>query len=326
MLEAQLTKEQLSILGGYAIYKSEITGVCSFNDRLMNLLQSMGVPFQILDSEGFPVNMDGDQETIPDTSLAQTVLKVEKPLATIVRRNVIKIEHATPEVLHFCGVQSEYDPTISVRDVGQLHALLKSGVVKADQSFEQLYAPLNYRGKLQDLVCANVGLKGKGKLLDYLDGTLTFMSMKFNDRKEKITQLKCMDVEAVVPKNGDGVVQAAERGVNVYLMELKGGHRSGQGLIAHFYSVPPVLRSIFVPGAVVHLGLYRIREGKNGVLLTDDPVIFPDGLQMDEMTFVSPPNRSVPADLWRNAFFEFQMRYDTSWRTKRKKEGDVHEE
>lgn len=309
MIEAQLTQEQYDLLSGYAAYSSPMTRVCSFGDRLSHLLKEQGVSFQFLDAEGFPL-----EEWRTVDSWGHFVPSQQKPVATIIRKNVIKIEHASPELLHFCGIQSEYDPTVSIRDLDRLSLLIKAGAVQTDEVFEKTYTKLSYNNKIESLVCANVSLRGKGKLTDYISANLTFRSTTFNAPKEKPLHFKLMDVEAVVPKNGEGTVQAADRGVLVYLMELKNGKRTGQGVIAHFYTAPPILRSIFVPGSVTTIGIQKLKEDSRGVFLTDDPVIFPSELKLNDMVWVSPPDRKVPADLWRNAYHEFQLRYDESWR------------
>lgn len=305
MVEAQLNNEQFEHLSRYALYSSKNTLVCSFNDRMISMLKSNNVDFVHLDENGFPISEN-----------VYIQMKRAVPTISIVRNKVMLLQNATPEIMHFCGIRSESDPTVPLSHVGRVHMLLKEGLLNADEKFADLYTPMGYRGKIKDLICAEIKFYGKGRITDFIDGDLTVQMMHFVDAKVKEIMYKCMSVEAVVPDSVETPMVETGRSNTVYLMELdKDGKRTGFGIEAQFFSTPAILRSIFLPGWCGRIACSKIREGRNDkVLNVTDPIILPNDLVMHSEEFVSPPDRKIPADLWRYAYYEFNMRYDMNWR------------
>lgn len=286
MIEVQIKNNNLfNKLKKYAIYSSELTHVCSFRNELENLLLN----------EGLTEIYKGDK-------IAQKSSEMEKeiPILTITGRNIMKLENATSEMLHFVGVRSEFDPTIPVRNMKEVALLINNGLIKPDDKFNNLYTKLSYRDKISSLVCANVKFYSVGKLIDFIDPNATFTSLKFNDCNEKQLCYKQMTVKIIKDiKNYDKYDELTCQIVN-----------SEQKIILRFYNRPLVLKSISFLNNIINIACNKITEDNYCVLRTIDPIILPRDLDFIKSTYVSPKTRQIPADLWRNAYYEFMYRYE----------------
>lgn len=297
MIEVQITDKQLyNRMKSFASYHSDITGVCAFRNELLETLRENGVEI--------------DQEIIAESR------KRPLPTITIVDGNVIKLQNAPAEMLYYCGVRSEFDPTVSVRFMHEIDLILRNKLVKADKKFLDVYGKLGYRDKIESLVCAKVKFHGKGKLTDFIDSSLTLQSMKFPDTIKKEVKYKQMLVKIIAHPNNNPTDSSAvienDRFNEAYAIECdrNGIPLPGRMICLRFYNRPIILKSILFIGNKINIACQRISEIGNGILVSYDPLILPEGLSLSCDTAYSPPNRSIPADLYRNALFEFQCRYD----------------
>ncbi len=284
MIEVQIKNEELyKRLKQYAIYSSDLTHVCSFRDELEPMLQESGI-FDIFRDE------------------RNRKMSSSLPKLTIVNGNVMKLEGAPAEMLHFVGVRSEMDPTIPVSRMHEVHLLVAAGLVEPDERFKRLYSRLGYRDKIESLVCAKVRFRELGKLTDYIDPSATFQSMKFNDCREKplvYRQMNVKIVKALEPKEkwDEIVCQTTDTA-------------KPQRIILQFYNRPIILKSIAFLENRISIAFSKITETPYGSLRTIDPVILPKGLEFIKDVAVGPKSRQIPADLWRNAYYEFMFRYN----------------
>jgi hypothetical protein len=299
LIEVQIKEKELyERLKGQASYCSDLTQVCAFRDEMLEVLQESGVDV--------------------DHRYAKAI-KPKEPVLTIVQKNVMKIVDGSAEMLYFCGVRSEYDPTISVRFMHEINLLLNAGLVKTDEKFREVYGKLGYRDKINALVCAKVKLQGKGKLVDFIDGELSLQSMKFPDVKEKEMLYKQMLVKVIRRPNDNStdssVVLEGDRYHEAFAVECtkEGVPIPNRMICLRFYNRPVILRSILYEGSKINIACRKITELHGDVLSTYDPLVIPNGLDLRKDVAYSPPNRSIPADLYRNALFEFQCRYNYTY-------------
>ena len=172
MIEVQIYNEEVyKRLKPMASYASDLTRVCAFRNEMLDTLHEYGV--------------DVDVETVHAIRDMH-----ETPTLTIVNTNIMKLKNASAEMLFFTGVRTEFDPTISIRYAAEISMLLKSGLVKADSKFAELYGKLGYRDKINELVCAKVKTQ-KGKLVDIIDGDLTIQSLKLTRSEERRVGKEC---------------------------------------------------------------------------------------------------------------------------------------
>lgn len=281
MIEVQIKdKELYERFKRYASYSSDITQVCSFRDELESMLTENG---------------------IGGIFKSQNTSKKSLPLLTITGRNIMKLEGAAPEMLMFVGVRSEFDPTIPLKYMEEVGMLVKNKLVQTSKKFDELYSKLGYNDKISSLVCANVKFSKIGKLTDYIDGDLTMRGMGFNDPKETDISFKQAEVRIVSP-----LKQSTSRYEYVNAQLLDG---SNNWINLRFYAAPIIMKSIMFEENRINIACRKITEDTNGTLTTIDPLILPRGLNYFNVKSVGPKTRQIPADLWRNAYYEFMFRY-----------------
>lgn len=278
MIELQITDEKLyNELKQYANYNSDLTRVCAFRDELSELINSFGI----------------------EVSCEKKEVTNKKPILTITGRNVMKLDGASPEMLHFVGVRSEYDPTISIRFMDEVNKLITNNLVDVDEKFKKIYSKLSYRSKISDLISAHVVFKGKGNLLDHVDGALTIQSLKFNEVVETKINYKLFKLK-VKSALGDGRTGDIECQII----------NSTKSIILKFYNKPQILKSIAFQGNEISISAAKVSEDKQGNYVVYDPIILPKGLEMTENIMFSPKGRKIPIDFYRNAYYEFMCRYN----------------
>lgn len=286
MLEVVVKDEKVyQELKSMAVYASDLTHVCAFRDSMLQMLLDRGVE---LDMEALD-----DQESIPEL--------------TLVDGNVMKVVGGQPELLHFLGVRSEFDPTVPLGSMENVHRLLEAGLLKPDKKWLELYKKMGYRDHIKDLVCSKVRFHGKGKLLDAIDGSLTVQSLHFPDAKVKEIPMKQMVLRVV--RKVEDVDNERFSQANAYQCDRNGQPVQELKVVVRFYNKCPILSSIFWQGATVTVSTGKVQELHDGTLVMYDPIVLPRGLDLKQDTMVSPPDRKVPADLWRNAYYEFMCRY-----------------
>lgn len=283
MIEVQIkVKEIYNELKQYSNYHSDLTQVCSFRDEIAPLLKEYNIDF---DEEAIKNSLNGKNK--------------EKPTLTIQGRNIMKLEGAPAEMLYFVGVRSEFDPTISVRNMNEVYLLVKNNLVKTDEKFDKLYSKMSYRSKINEMIASNVKFYGKGKVLDYVDGDLTITSLKFNEAKETPIVYKQFDIKITSP------LEEKEK-----FSEFSGVDKSGNKVTLRFYVRSIILKSIAFKGNKISISAPKVQVLRNGVHMVYDPTILPSGLTYIKETMFSPINRKIPVDLWRNIFYEFRFRYE----------------
>lgn len=299
-IEVQLEKEKYEDLKQYAEYASDLTRVCSFPSKLKMLLVEHGVEF---DGHG--------------------AVKEEKPILTITGRNIMKIENGEPELLHFLGCVSEFDPTVPLDYVDRVKMLIDKKVIIPDKKFRDLYSKMNYKSKIGDLISGNVKFYGKGKLIEYIDPELTMRSMNFSTYTEKEVNYKFMSVKIVQrtafpdEHDADGnsnkripTMHEGSKYNEIWAVELdKKGRETYNEIILRFYQRSPLLKGIFFQGNIVKIAAVKFAEEDNK-LKTYDPVILPGGFVLSKEIVSTPPDRKIPLNLARNAYSEFLLRYD----------------
>lgn len=278
MIEIQITDEKVyNRLKKYAIYSSDLTRVCSFRDELANLL------------------IENDLEVNVDENSTEKII----PTLTIQGRNIMKLQNASSEMLYFVGCRSEYDPTISVKNMNEVAKLVENNLVETDEKFNNIYSKMGYRSKINELVCANVKFYGKGKLTDYIDGDLTITSAKLPDHNEKPIVYKQMEVTITDP------IEKKDK-----YDEFIGKDKYGSKIILRFYVRNPILKSIAFKGNKINIASTKIIVEDNNDHIIYDPIILPKGLTYVKDIIYSPKNRKIPVDLWRNLYYEFMFRYN----------------
>lgn len=284
MIETQFKNRELyNEMKKYAIYSSDITMVCAFRDELADLLISENVEF----------NYDKDHKETDNK---------EKPILTIEGKNIMKLINAPAEMLHFVGVRSEFDPTIPIRFMDEVSKLVDNNLIKTDEKFNKLYSHLSYNSKVNDLVCANVKFYGKGKLTDYLDGNSTLRSLNVSEHKETPVMYKQMSLKVMEP------IQEKDR--TSYITCKLINEIPERKVILQFYNPTILLRSIAFRGNLINISTTKVIENNDESFTIINPIILPNGLNLTDDVSISPKSRSVPADLWRNAYYEFMYRYN----------------
>lgn len=280
MIEVQLkSKEIYDSLKMYASYASDLTLVCAFRDEMKEMLKSYGVEFEDPN--------EGKEEEIK-----------EKPTLTLQGSKIMKLINAPAEMLHYVGVRSEFDPTIPIANIEQVHKLIEKGLIKRDEKFKSLYSPIGYNAKINDLICANVKFYGKGKLTDYLDGDSTIRSLKISEITEKPIIYKHFKLKVYSP------VEAKERYEEFMAKDIT----SGNNIKLRFFNKPIILKSIAFKGNEISVSTAKVQQEGNYFVIYD-PIILPKEMEMFKDIMVTPKGRKVPAMLWRNAYYEFMYRY-----------------
>lgn len=281
MIEVQIKDRSLyDKVKSYANYSSDLTLVCSFRDEMAPMLKNYGVEFN---EEGLNLNENKG-----------------KPILTISGRNVMKLINAPAEMLHYVGVRSEFDPTIPVAKMEEVHNLIKEGLVKRDEKFKNLYSPIGYNAKIKDLICSSVRFYGKGRLTDYVDPESTIRSLKLKDCKEKSIVYKQFNLKPYTS------IMSKEK-----FDEFFAKDSSGNNIKLRFYNKPIILKSIAFKGNEFSICTPRVGQ-EGGYFLVTDPIILPKGMNMFKDISISPIGRKVPANLWRNAYYEFMYRYNAN--------------
>lgn len=282
MIEVQIKDKKLyDEMKNYSSYNSDITQVCSFRDELISMIEEYG---------------------ITDIFKSKDYNKNDIPRLTIVNNNVMKLEGASPEMLAFVGVRSEFDPTIPLRNMREVKMLIDSNLITTTDKFNEVYSKLNYRNKIKELVCSNVIFYKVGKLIDYIDPDLTFTSMKLNDAVIKNVVYKQMEVKVI--KN----LESKEK----YDEILCENTLNNTKIVLRFYNRLHLLKSIAFLQNRFNIACNKISELDVEYFVTYDPIILPNGLDYYNVNYASPPNRKIPADLWRNAYYEFMFRYENN--------------
>ena len=304
MIEVQIYNEEVyQKLKPLASYASDLTRVCAFRNELLDTLHDNGV--------------EVDEETI------HAIRDFKKtPILTIENGNIMRLNNASAEMLYFVGVRSEFDPTIPVRFAQEVGLILNSKLCKVDNKFREVYNKLGYRSKISELISANVRMQGKGKLIDFIDKDLTIQSLRFPDAREKEIQYKQLLVKVLKLPNkqkqddlGDAIYDG-RRYWEAMVVRCDKERRAldpknpDNIMILRFYNRPIILKSILYPGNRFNIACSKITETQDGFLSCFDPIIIPEGLNHSKKTAYLAPTRSIPADLWRNALFEFQIRYN----------------
>lgn len=277
MIEIQLNDPRVyEKLKDYASYRSDITRVCAFRDDMAAMLASNGV---VLDGE-------------------VSEREVVKASLSITNRRVMELQNASPEMLHFLSVRSEFDPTIPVGKMHEVHKLIESGLVDVNPKFNELYSHLGYRDKISELICSSIKFYNKGRITDFIDGDLTITSMNFNKLREKEIVYSQVELTVTSPLTQEGRTKQF-RAVDVENPE--------RIFFLKFYNTPQILRSIAFEGNRISVAMSKILQvGK--YLTSTDPIILPIGLNWRKDTLYRPITRQIPADLVRTAFYEFLYR------------------
>lgn len=283
MIEVQiLSKELYEKLKKYSTYCSDITQVCAFRDEMASMLKEYGLDFEI----------------------PQEISEIKKkPILTIKGRNIMKLEGASPEMLYYVGVRSEFDPTISINKMNEVNKLIENNLVEIDDKFRNVYSKLTYRNKIKELICANVRVQGKGKLLDFIDGDLPIQELKFGECKEKDIYYRLMNLTVI----SDLINEEKTQNIICKLNE-----QSSQKVILKFYSRPFILRSIAFFGNELNVAASKVLQDKENNYIINDPIILPKGLELYKDIMYTPNTRNIPVDLYRNAYYEFVCRYKLS--------------
>lgn len=276
MIEVQLNQDDYNKLKKYASYSSDRTLVCAFRNELKNKLDEL--------------NIDYDKEQIIN----------EPTILTIVNGNCMKLENATLDVLNYVGARSEFDTTISVRFMHEVKNLIDNNLVGVDDKFSEVYSPMTYRSKIKDLVCAKLRFQGRGRLIDYVDPEATIMSLKLNDTIDKHIAYKQLELIVETPfkkENKERYFTSKCRDSQNKMYDIR------------VYSINPVLNSLFIKDNKVNIITTKISfaNGKNTIY---DPTILPNGLNIISEEWKRPRTRQIPAELWRNAYWEFMYRYE----------------
>ena len=281
MIEVQIKSPELfNQLKQYASYHSELTGVCSFRDEMKNMLIDNGVEIK-----------------------REVNITKEKPKLDIVNGKVMKLINAPAEMLSYVGCRTEFDPTIALKDISQVARLVEAGLVETTSKFDNLYSKLSYRSKISELVCSNIKVYGKGRLIDFIDKDLTIQSMKFadpNEIKETTVVYRNMKLEVIEPlKEVTGKryveIKCQDNYRNIYL---------------RFYQRSSILKSIAFEGNRINIAVTKFMQGPGDSLIAYDPIILPEGLTLIKDVAVSPRKRTIPPDLFRYAYYEFLFRYN----------------
>lgn len=284
-IKDQILYDKLKI---YANYHSDLTHVCSFRDEMFDTLKEEGL----------------------DPSPVET--KKEKPILDIQGKNVMKLINAPAEMLFFVGVRSEFDPTIPVRFMHEVALIVEQGLVTTTDKFDSLYSHLSYRSKINELVCSNIKFQSKGKLIDYIDGSLSIQSLKIKDCREKHIAYKQIELKVLEP------IKEKEKYLELVCQEVKPLNTNAktsqqikpQRILLRFYNkYHKLLNSIAFIGNKFSISTNKISEF-GGSLLIYDPYILPKGLDYRSDTMFTPPSRAIPIDLYRNALYEFMFRYN----------------
>ena len=88
--------------------------------------------------------------------------------------------------------------------------------------------------------------------------------------------------------------------------------QSGNKIILKFYNKPIILKSIAFYGNEIFIKTKKVSMNDKGDYIVYDPIVVPFEPKNNFDLIYSQAGRKIPADLWRNAFYEFQCRYELS--------------
>lgn len=287
MIEVQLdNKEIFDELKFYASYSSDLTLVCAFREEMADMLRSYNVKF--------------DESQLKIKEEKEEVI----PTLTIVSGKVMKLVNAQAEMLHYVGVRSEMDPTIPITKMDEVHNLIKNGLVKRDEKFKSLYSPIGYNAKIGDLICSKIRFMNKGRLIDYIDTDSTIRGLKIGEVRETPINYKQFNVKVFSP------IMRAE---GKRYAEFSVKDDSNNIIKLRFYNKCDILKSIAFKGNEFSFATNKVQEehgyNRSSSLVVYDPIILPKGMDLFEDKNITPKGRTIPADLYRNAYYEFYYRY-----------------
>ena len=302
MIEIQIReKEKYDKLKHNASYFSDITRICQFRDEMRPLL---------VDNDIF-----NESNVFLETSYNKPA---QKPTLTIRGRNVAALKGASAEMLHFVGCRSEVDPTIALKDIGRLKYLIDSDLVEVDEKFLNAYSTMSYNSKVGELICANVSFYRVGRITDKLDKDLTMRAFRFSEAVEQVVKYRQFNnLEVIGPLEISGNIAIIPcKQANSDSLNTDDGN-SKQIIKIKFYGPTDILKSISFKGNIINVATKKIssfydKTIKKEVVMINEPIIVPNGLDFSREVVYTPPFRgsasNIFADQWRMAWNEFQIR------------------
>lgn len=297
MLELQVSDENVyKKLKEYSIYHSDRTHVLLISDKFKEMIKE---------------NAISHYQEYNELGKIDNEIKGSKPILTIKGKNIMELVNASDSMMHFVGIRSASDPTIPIVYTSRVLKLIENDLIELDDKFQKLYYKLVYKNKINELVCANVKFSRIGRLTDYIEGELPITSLKFGSIDKKN------------PKTGESLATYKEVKINYRQLQLELIERyntdgyikckicnssSNQVVLIRFFTKVPLLRSILYKGATINVAASKIRENRDYDWVIDEPIILPEGLDYREDTTVTTIKRDIPADHFRNAYYEFVLR------------------
>lgn len=275
MLEVQITDKKLyEKYKEFASYSCDYTGVLELREELLESLKSDGVKI--------------------DENLIE---RAEKPILTIQGRRIMKILHASPEMLYFLGVRTMNDTTIANQDMRQVYELISQGLVDVDEKFKNVYSYLGYRNKVNELICSTLYYRDSGRLTDYVEGTSTIQTMNLPDIASR--DIEIHEKEIVITSQ---IIDYKRTWV------ITGKTNDGDMVRITFYNKTQLLRSIAFPGHKITIAFPKADFRKGTYYLTD-PLILPKGFSIFPYKgYKSPKPRQIVSLHFLNAYWEFKVR------------------
>ena len=266
-------------------YCSELTGVCVFDDSMLEQLQLAGLCLE-----------HGKEKEKKDPTITM-------------RGDIMCIENSTPDILSFVGNTKVGDTEVSVFYMDRVYMLLAAKILVADDKFKNYYSKLHGREPLSVLLYGNRRLRGEnpskiiGELLEIDPNEVTLDMCPFTKDEDYI----CKEVSYMtedVQFLSDLVRNKSGKGFHINAR----GKETGRKYMFTYYTMPSQIDLLMMyEGGEVRMAIGATKNF-GGKTVSASPVIVPKGMKFAIEQAVRPRSRKIKADVWRAIFYEYQYR------------------
>lgn len=282
MIEVQIKNEELfNKFKQMASYSSELTGICSFNENMLELLESNGV---LID---------------------QNQIKEKQQAIITMNGNVMEVKNSTPEILAFLGNKSETDYEISVFYMDRVHMLILAGILEPDEKFKNFYSRVEDTDDLSILLYGNKRLQGENAyeiFKEKLDKeTITLADCPFTEEDYRTKDLSYVTDEVTFTSN----LELNSNGKGYFVEAVS---KNGRKYYITFYIRPTGLqRLIMYKGGSANIAFTSSRSQGVATFISS-PEILPEGFNMKLVKMYTPYKRIPKVNTWRALFYEYKYR------------------
>lgn len=282
-LEVQITDiKDYNTIKMHSDYSSNRTKVCSFSAQAVAYINA-------IHPDLLKKYLNKEESSIIAKGIPDVIARVEN--------NKIYIDNGNIEILSFLDVRSLSNPELKIVNLWKLFELIKSGIVKTDETFDQIMKPISLEDNVSDLFAATGRMNFRGKLfsLSQLGEDFTLSDLKFDECpviEKKFMTLKELEVQEFYPKS---------KTVSL----IKDGNPTPY--VAKFFYITPNMVSMLQKGRKITLATQKAYGKSNKSYQLMSPLILPRGYSMSQTVNLKCSGR-YPSALYNAAYSEYLYR------------------